>query len=102
MSQSNDISDNGSGGKKPEFLAYSVLESKNGKTYWHKVGAVWPHRDGQGYELDLDSLPRTKRVSLRKLREERMQGYEEERQAEGPKQAQAHEQDKNHGHGHSR
>jgi hypothetical protein len=41
---------------RPTHRAYAVL--KNGKrTYWHEIGAVWPHQDGDGFNLKLDYLP---------------------------------------------
>jgi len=72
-----------SGGRKPDFIAYNVRETRDGKGFFSRIGAAWQHRDGQGYDIHLDSLPVNGRVSLRELREERVQGYAEERQAEG-------------------
>ena len=71
--------ENSNSGRKPDFIAYNVQESKDGKGYFNKVGAAWQHRDGKGYELHLDSMPMNGRVTLRELREERMQGYENQR-----------------------
>lgn len=65
--------------RRPDFIAYNVQESKDRKGYWNKVGAAWRHRDGQGYDIHLDSLPVNGRVTLRELREERMRDYEQER-----------------------
>jgi hypothetical protein len=43
---------------KPEYLAYVVREQKGedskGKGYWNKIGAVFPHKDGKGFDLALD------------------------------------------------
>ena len=47
MSQTNEHS----GGKRPDFIAYNVQESKDGKGYFHRIGAAWPHKDGQGYDV---------------------------------------------------
>jgi hypothetical protein len=66
-------------GNRPDFIAYNVRESRDGKGYWDKIGTAWRHRDGQGYDIALDSLPVNGRVTLRELREERMQGYQEQR-----------------------
>jgi hypothetical protein len=30
---------------------------KEGKTYWHKIGAAFPSRSGYGFDLIFDSLP---------------------------------------------
>ena len=39
--------------KKPTHNAYIVEEAKKegGKSQWHKVGAVWPHKNGEGFDV---------------------------------------------------
>ena len=76
--------ENGNQGRKPDFVAYQVNETQDGKGIWNRIGAAWKHRDGQGVELTLNSFPINGRVTLREMREERMQGYEEERSAQKP------------------
>ena len=40
----------------PSHRVYAV--TKNGKSnYWQAIGAVWPHSDGEGFNLKLDYLP---------------------------------------------
>jgi hypothetical protein len=40
----------------PSHRVYAV--TKNGKrNYWQPIGAVWPHADGEGFNLKLDYLP---------------------------------------------
>jgi len=40
----------------PSHRVYAV--TKNGKqSYWHAIGAIWPHGDGEGFNLKLDYLP---------------------------------------------
>jgi hypothetical protein len=40
----------------PSHRVYAV--TKNGKqSYWRAIGAVWPHADGEGFNLKLDFLP---------------------------------------------
>ena len=77
--------DNSNPGKKPDFIAYTVRESRDGKSFWNKVGTAWQHRDGQGYDIQLESLPVDGRVTLRELREDRMQSYEQQ-QSDSQKQ----------------
>ena len=39
---------------KPTHPAYDVIEPKEGsdrKAHWHKVGAIWPHKSGAGFDL---------------------------------------------------
>jgi hypothetical protein len=51
-------------------------------------------------EIDLSSLPVDGRLTLRELREERMQGYEDERQEKS--QEAENRQDRSHDHGRAR
>jgi hypothetical protein len=40
----------------PSHRVYAV--TKNGKQrYWNAIGAVWPHADGEGFNVKLDYLP---------------------------------------------
>jgi hypothetical protein len=40
----------------PSHRVYAV--TKNGKNnYWHPIGAIWPHEDGEGFSMKLDYLP---------------------------------------------
>ena len=39
---------------KPTHTAYIVVEPKEGsdrKAQWHKIGAIWPHKSGKGFDL---------------------------------------------------
>jgi hypothetical protein len=39
---------------KPTHFAYVVTESKEGsdkKGFWHRVGTVWPHKNGPGFDI---------------------------------------------------
>lgn len=70
-----------SGKRKPDQIAYTVKESPDGNEYWNRIGALWKHRDGQGGELILDSVPVNGRITLREQRDQRMEDYQEERAA---------------------
>ena len=50
---------------RPSHLAYQVREGENEKSYFNKVGAAWEHQDGQGYNIQLDSVPIDGRITLR-------------------------------------
>ena len=42
---------------KPSHIAYVVTDAKEGsdkKSVWRKVGAVWPHKSGNGFDLVVD------------------------------------------------
>lgn len=77
--QAHPSNDESEKGRKPDFIAYNVKETREGKGMFYRIGAAWQHRDGEGYDLQLDSMPVNGRVTLRELREDRMQGYENDR-----------------------
>lgn len=70
--------------QKPDYVAYNVQETQDGKGIWNRVGAAWEHKDGRGLDLSLNSFPVNGRVTLRELRDERMQDYSEERKSQKP------------------
>ncbi len=42
---------------KPSHIAYTVTEPKDGsdrKKIWRRVGSVWPHKNGPGFDLVID------------------------------------------------
>ena len=40
----------------PSHRVYAVTKVGR-KSYWNAIGAVWPHADGEGFNLKLDYLP---------------------------------------------
>lgn len=50
--------------KAPDFIAWNVTK-KGDKSYWHKIGAGWEHKDKKGLTLQLEVLPIGGRVVLR-------------------------------------
>jgi hypothetical protein len=59
--------------KKPTHLAYAVRNYEKTKdagviedaSQWNKIGAVFAHQDGKGFDVVLDALPVDGRVVLR-------------------------------------
>lgn len=52
-------------GKQPSFVAYSVRQGKDEKQYYDRVGAAFPHNDGQGHTLQLSAYPIGGRIVIR-------------------------------------
>lgn len=74
--------------KGPDYVAYSVKDRGPEKdAAWNRVGAAWQHRDGKGYDLQLDATPVDGRVTLR---EQRREAYKEAR-TQTSKQDRSHE-----------
>jgi hypothetical protein len=42
---------------KPSHLVYAVTKFARDKSSWDRIGAVWPHKDGKGFNMKLDLLP---------------------------------------------
>lgn len=54
---------------KPAYLAYVVAENgdkRKNPDNWTKIGAAFPHRDGNGFNIVLEALPVSGRVVLRR------------------------------------
>lgn len=57
---------------KPAFIAYSVREYEAGgeqKSHWAQIGAMWGHKNGDGFSLQLDAVPLDGRIVLRQPKE---------------------------------
>lgn len=71
---------------RPSHLAYSVREASDGRQFFNRVGAAFPHRDGQGFNLDLEAFPVGGRVVLRapwERLDEMKNGKTQQRETEG-------------------
>ena len=59
---------------KPTHTAYVVIDPKDGsdrKAQWIEVGAVWPHRNGQGFDLVIpEGISLSGRVVCRERRDQ--------------------------------
>jgi hypothetical protein len=53
--------------KTPAFQAWHVT-NKGDDSFWTKVGAAWPHRDGRGLSLILSVIPMNGQIVLREPR----------------------------------
>ncbi len=53
--------------KSPSHVAYQIRDTEDGKGFWTRIGAAWPHADGKGFNISLDSIPLDGRVVLRIL-----------------------------------
>jgi len=43
---------------QPAFIVFGVRERDRGqKAIWTRLGVVWKHREGEGFNLDLQALP---------------------------------------------
>ena len=47
------------------IVAHPQSEAKGDNSFWTKVGAAWPHRDGKGLSLILSVIPMNGQIVLR-------------------------------------
>lgn len=52
---------------RPTHAVY-VVEGSGDNAYWTKVGAAWPHDDGDGFNITLVAMPVDGKISLRKIK----------------------------------
>lgn len=57
--------ENSQKGASPSHVAYQVRENEGGKSFFNRVGSAFEHKDKQGFNLILDSMPVDGRVTLR-------------------------------------
>jgi hypothetical protein len=51
--------------KSPSHIAYHVRDREGKKGIWTRIGTAWPHRDGNGFNLQIDVVPLDGRITLR-------------------------------------
>lgn len=56
--------------KQPDFHVFQVKDIGEGTSRWTQIGAAWANKDGEGFNISLDSLPLDGKLTLRKPRAE--------------------------------
>ena len=51
-------------GKSPTYIAYHVRDG-NDKGFFTRIGAAWPHKDGKGFNIQVDFVPLDGKIALR-------------------------------------
>ena len=51
--------------KSPSHIAYQVRDRQGSKGFFTRIGAAWQHKDGKGFNVQLDCVPLDGRISLR-------------------------------------
>jgi len=49
----------------PSHYAYTVRKREGDKGFWTRIGSAWTHNDGNGFNLQLETVPLDGRVTLR-------------------------------------
>ena len=51
--------------KTPSHIAYHVRNGNSERGYWTRIGAAWAHADGNGFNIQIETLPLDGRITLR-------------------------------------
>lgn len=64
----------------PSHIAYHVREGEENKSYFNRIGSVWPHKDGEGFNIQLDALPVDGRITIRSVQDRLQEAKESARE----------------------
>lgn len=48
----------------PSHIVY-VVKNAGEMSFWNRIGVAWAHKDGKGFNADLDCLPIDGKITLR-------------------------------------
>jgi hypothetical protein len=51
--------------KSPSHIVYQVRDREGSKGFFTRIGAAWPHKDGKGFNVQIESVPLDGRITLR-------------------------------------
>lgn len=74
------MSNNDQETKRPSHIAYQVREGDENKSYFNRIGSMWPHKDGEGYNIQLDATPVDGRITVRTVQERIQEAKENARE----------------------
>ena len=66
-----DSKSNETNSKPPSHIAYQVRDREGKKGYWTRIGSVWPHADGKGFNIQLEVVPLDGRITIRTATEKK-------------------------------
>jgi hypothetical protein len=55
--------------KSPSHIVYQVRDREGGKGFFTRIGAAWPHKDGKGFNIQIDAIPLDGKLTLRVVTE---------------------------------
>jgi len=53
----------------PSHIAYQVRDGEGDKSYFNRIGSAWPHKDGKGFNIQLESFPVNGRITIRSAKD---------------------------------
>jgi hypothetical protein len=61
----NDSTNNQPASKSPTHIAYHVRNREGGEGIWTRIGSAWAHKDGNGFNIQIETVPLDGRITLR-------------------------------------
>ena len=58
---------------RPAFRVF-VIEGEGDNAFWTPISSVWPHDDGEGFNINLTAHPIGSRLVLRKPKDDDREG----------------------------
>ena len=52
------------GGNAPTHVAYQIRDGKD-KGFWTRIGVAWAHKDGKGFNIQLECVPFDGKITVR-------------------------------------
>ena len=53
--------------RTPSHFAYNVRNREGGDNYWIRIGSAWAHADGNGFNIQLETVPLDGRIASASL-----------------------------------
>jgi hypothetical protein len=60
-----DSTNNQPASNSPTHIAYHVRNREGGKGFWTRIGSAWQHKDGNGFNIQIEIVPLDGRLTLR-------------------------------------
>lgn len=51
--------------KSPTHVAYHVRNREGGEGFWTRIGSAWQHADGNGFNVQIETVPLDGRITFR-------------------------------------
>ena len=61
---SDDTNNQTASSKAPSHIAYQIRGREGEKGYFTRIGAAWPTKNGNGFNIQLDAVPLSGRITL--------------------------------------
>jgi hypothetical protein len=51
--------------KTPSHTVYHIRNREGGEGIWTRIGSAWQHADGNGFNIQIETVPLDGRITLR-------------------------------------